>query len=636
MNRMRVFWRATWLALLSTLFLQATAGAASYRFHVRSMQLDAYITEDASVWLEYRIDFANQSGAHVIDIVDVGLPHSGYQTSSMEASVDGKPVRRIRPSEYVNVGVECHLGVGAIRGGQTGMFEFACRMPDMVYSDTTDAQYASFQIRPTWFDPELQFGTTQLKVAVHLPPDVKPEEVRFQQEKQRYAGLAEWGEGAEKHTVAYWESPQMTLSKHNPKFSLSFPRRVMKHVIEKSKTELLLEWFDDNQQLKVISAVALFGLLGFFFYRFSRGTGCVLFLISAGMLLVAIISGPAMHLLCWPGLIGLVALNELYLRNRKPPSYLPAMATVEGGGIKRGLTAPQAAILLEEPLGKILTMVVFGLLKKRVVQLTSEDPASVTVESDYVCPRKQRRQRAAKNGIVLHDYEHPFIDRLQTHQGAIEKCDLNEALGNLIKSTVKRMQGFDLRRTRDYYQRIVKRAWKDASSIGQIEQRDVVVDRNFEWMMMEDDWADLFDVWRRGGYIYYPRWTRPGWPTGSGSRPSGGGATATGGATTTGGRGAAPSGGSSPSFGEVAGSFIGWTENTAGRMARAIEPSSLGIDLPSGASIDLSGIDTATGNFFEALAEASANSGGGGGGGGGCACACAGCACACACAGGGR
>jgi len=44
--------------------------------------------------------------------------------------------------------------------------------------------------------------------------------------------------------------------------------------------------------------------------------------------------------------------------------YLPPKISIEGKGIKRGLTAVEAGILLEEPLDKILTMILFGLIKK--------------------------------------------------------------------------------------------------------------------------------------------------------------------------------------------------------------------------------------------------------------------------------
>ena len=623
------------LALCVSAASPTPVAAQDYQFEIPEMTLDVFVQPDASARLEYKMVFKNRPGAHAIDIVDVGLPHSGYRISNMEASVDGRKVHRIRRSEYIDIGVECHLRAATIRAGETGTFLFSCVMPNMVYQDTTDGEYASLQIRPTWFDRRFHRGTTNLKVALHVPPGVEAEEMRYQQEKQRYAGLAKFGEGDETHAVAFWESPEHTLSEGNPKFSISFPRRVMQRVVEKSKLELLLEWFDANQELKVISGAGLVALFLIGYYRFAGATGCVPFFLLLAMLGLAIVSGPGPHLLCWPLGVSMFGLNEWFRSMRKDDGYLPAMATVEGGGIKRGLTAPQAAVLLEQPLGRVLTMVIFGMLKKELVTLVSEAPITVEVDSKYRCPRKERRKQAAKNGVVLHDYDQAFLDILQQHRGPVEECDLNAAMGGLVKSVGERMKGFDLERTREYYRRIVKRAWKDAGSIGEIEQRDQVVERNFEWMMMDPDWTDLFDVWRRRGYTYRPRWSRRvRFPTtgGTGSTPtvpSGGG----GGGTPTSGSGGGS--GSAPTLSEVAGSFVGWAENTAGNLAGSIEPNSMGLNLPGGAVVDLSGVDRVTGDFFEALAEASKSSGGGGGG-GGCACACAGCACACACAGGGR
>jgi hypothetical protein len=576
------------------------------------MKLQVFLLEDAAARLEYDITFRNDWRGDPIDVVDIGLPHQRYSISNMSASIEGHALRGIRKSTYIGVGVEVPLGRYAIGPGERGTFKFQCTMPEMVFSDTTNKEFASFQIRPTWFDPNSQTGTTRLQVAIHLPPGITADEVRFQDKRQRYNELAYWGEGDQKHSVAIWESPEHSLSEQNPKFALSFPRRVMKRVITKSGWDLLLEWFGNRKDVQLTSGLSLVAGWAFLFFRFSHGTGCVVFVILAAALAATMLHSPALHLLTWPVTIGLIALNEWYLRRRKE-GYLPAMATVEGGGIKRGLTAPQAGVLLEMPLGKILTMVVFGLLKKRVVRLTSVRPPAVEVEKEFRTTRKQRLERSARRGIVLHDYEHPFLDRLQTHAGAVKECDLNEALGKLVQSVADRMKGFDLQRTREYYRRLIQRAWKEAESIGQLRQRDQVVERNFEWMMMDPDWIEVFEDWGRRGYDYRPTWSWGG-SSPQAPRPS-------------------PTPGSSPTLSEVAGSFAGWTENTASQLARAINPAAMGLDLPSGSGVlDLSGVDRLAADVFDALAS----SRGGGGGGGGCACACAGCACACACAGGGR
>ena len=597
------------------LVLAGSAVAQNYRFQVQEMDLQVYVQPDASARLEYKIVFLNQSGAHAIDVVDVGLPHRKYSISNMSASIDGEALSTIRKSEYIDVGVEVHLDGRQIPAGGQGTFRFKATMPDMVYQDTTDQSCASLQMIPMWFDPKLQLGPTHLKIAVHFPVSVAPEEVTFHNENTRYHNLVLYGDGDEKHAVAVWDWPQQALSSANPKVGVSFPKRSMQRVVTISALGLLVKWFEENPEMQMCSGAAMGILFLFIFFRFSHGTGWVLGLLLLGGLVFLMFRSPGLHLFAWLPMIGLCVWNEWGLSHRKS-SYLPALATVEGGGIKRGLTAPQAAVLLELPLGKVLTLVVFGLLKKGLVTMTSADPLTVEVVPAFHAPRKLRKKAASKAGIVVHNYEHPFLDKLMASKKIpVGKMEMQGPLKSLVVATAGRMKGFDLSDSTEYYQRIVQRAWREAETIGEIDQRTETVDRNIDWMMMDPHWDDRFDHWESRGYHYYPHWASS--HGGGASLPSPAPTPAT----------------SNTSFGEVAASFTGWAENTSSGLVSAIEPGSLGIQT-SGGIVDLSGLDRVTADVFAAIAEAAESSGSGGGGGGGCACA--GCACACACAGGGR
>jgi len=607
--------RSAAVMLCALLLAPSTLPGQTYRFQVTEMDVQLHVQPDASLRLQYRIVFANQPGAAAIDVVDIGLPHGGYVLGNMSARRDGTPARAIRRSEYIDVGVEIDLAGHPIGPGQTGTVEFECVMPDMVYLDTTDAERAGLQFRPTWFDPLLQVGTTRLRVAVHLLPGVTAEEVRYHDESMRYDQLARYGGGSEQHLVAVWEWPAWQLGPDNPKLGISFPRRGMQRVVRTSAVGLLVKWFRERPGLQFGSGVTLCGGLAVLFFRFSHGTGWILFVLLCGAMAIVMLSSPGLHLLLWPLLLGLIGCNEWYLRRRRS-GYLPAMATVEGGGIKRGLTAPQAAVLLEMPLGQVATLVLFGLLRKGVLQLRDDDPPQVEVVEPFRSGPPARRAAAAQRGIVLHDYEHPFLDQLAV-SGSIDACNLAEPLQQLITSVVERMQGFDDSDTREYYRRIVARAWTEAESIKAVAQRAQTVERNIDWMILRPDWETVFREWGRRGYRYEPDWSRP--VPAPGGPPRGAPTPTTPTTSRTG-------------LGEVASSFAGWAENFSGRLASAVEPLTLGIPTRRGV-VDLSGVDRVTADVFTALAE---SSGGGGGGSGGCACACAGCACACACAGGGR
>jgi hypothetical protein len=608
----------------------APALAQTYNFGVPELRLQAYVQPDASARLVYDITFQNYGSP--IDIVDIGLPHEDYDIDTMTASIDGVPLNDIRTSEYIDIGVEIHLGNQAIPNGQRGTLHFEATMPDMVYEDTTDRSNASFQITPTWFDKEAVRGQSTIRVAVHLPEGVEPDEAKYQNEPFTVKAIFE------DHTVVAWEWENVPATQPYL-VGVSFPQDVMTRVIKMSFIDLVTKWLEDNPQARFFLGLAGFALFAFLFFRFSGGTGLSVFAVLAGGLIFLFVVSILSPLLVIPALIVLIILNETTLKNRKK-GYLPPIAQTEGGGIKRGLTAPEAAVLLEMPLNKILTLVLFGLLEKNVVELVKQDPLTVRVaepfrtwdNADYresLKERRKARRRAAQDqGTAIHNYEDAFLDQLERNPDKpVNQINFTEPVERLIKATAEKMKAFDLSDTKDYYRRVIDRAMKQAETIGEVEQQEQYLDKYLPWVMMNDNYPTVLN---RGGYHYWPTWARPvrrrtigsgGGRSGAGSRGRAGGRPASGGRT---------------SFGDVAASFSGWAESTMGGMAAAILPNAMNMPTTKGGFVNLSGVDRVTGDVFEALAKASSSGSGGGGGGSSCACACAGCACACACAGGGR
>jgi hypothetical protein len=604
--------------------------AQNYSFSVPEMRMEVFINPDASVDIEYDITFANSNFASPIDIVDIGTPHDDYDIDAFRASINGVQLSDIRPSTYIDTGVEIHLGSQAIPAGETGTLHVEFTMPDMVYQDLTDRDFASLQITPTWFDDDLVRGTTDLQIAIHVPEGIEAEDVLYQNEpftqKATYEG----------HIVGYWRWPDTRLTGPH-RVGISFPQSAVDRVVQMTIVELMVKWLRDNPNVRFILGAILFGLFSFLYFRFSGGTGFVLYLLLGGGLLWLMVISPLLHLLLFPVMVLLIILNEATLRKRRK-TYLPPIAQVEGGGIKRGLTAPEAAVLLEKPLNEVLTLVIFGLLAKGIVRQVEDDPLKVEVVEDFRSLKQTNvtgnanrlkfyRRVAQGRGTVVHRYELPFLYLLERNPDkAVKKIDFTKAMEGLIEQTAAKMKNFDLSDTRDYYQRVVDRAWKKAQSIGEIPAREEFLDKHLPWVMMNKQYPTVLRS--PGGYSYWPTWMRrtPRARSSQGGRVSVG-SSKSGGRTGVGGR---------TSLADVGASFSGWAENTMGGLAGAILPAGLGGGVArSGGVLDLSGVDRTTGDIFEAFMEASSSSGGGGGG-SGCACACAGCACACACAGGGR
>ena len=605
--------------------LAADAQAQSYWFGVPEVEMVVRIRPDASAQIEYAFRFANEPGAHAIDIVDVGMPTDDYDLNTMTAWANGDLGPTIQHSTYVTPGVEIHLGRHTIHAGNEGEVKLRFTHPDLVFNDTTDSDLASFQITPTWFGSQYVTGTTDLKLLIFLPEGVAPDDVLHQGQRE-FANKAITDEGTA--VLFRWERTTFT---HAHTVGISFPIASMDRVVRISKWALLVQAVDGSSTTKAWMTLLVLALMTFTFFRFSGGTGFVVYVFALGATAFAVLSSAEILLLSLPVAIALPIANEVLLRKRKS-RYLPPIAEIEGGGIKRGLTAPEAAVLLEEPLGKVLTLVVFGMLKKELLAQTSASPLIVEVVGRYDMARLakkkrpyERRTRARKNGIALRPYEEEFLQRIEqaTKGVPLRDLDFSPELKLMVEMTADRLSGFDLSDTKDYYRSIIDRALREAESAVDLEAGPTeAMDRNLEWLLLRDGVGDLFDRTH-----YRPPWHRHH------HHDHGGGISLPDAAPSPDGGG----GGWSPTLGDAAASYAGWAENTFGDLAGAILPGEVGAK--GGGFMDLSGVDRVTGDILEAMAENSGSGGGGGysgGGGSSCACACAGCACACACAGGGR
>ncbi len=550
------------LALLVLLMLTLSLGgpvyAQNYNFAVPEMLMQVFVQSDSSARIIYDITFENYGSA--IDIVDIGTPHSGYDISNMSASINGVALTDIRKSEYVNPGVEVHLAGNAIPSGGRGTLHFEMTMPEMIFTDTTNKENASLQITPTWFDSSLVRGTGTIEIRITMLEGIQLDEVLYQEVPFTDKGTENG------RVVTVWRYENVSATKEY-RVGVSFPQRGLTNITEVTTWDLFMRW------------------LG----QFSG----VIFEIVGGCLPLA-----------FPIFIFWIIVRAFIKAGK--PNYLPPIAQVEGGGIKRGLTAPEAAVILEMPLNKVLALVIFGLLEKGLVRKAEgtgslTEPLTVEIADAYRTDledadarAKYRRSVAQQQGTVIHNYEDAFLDLIQkSPDKPAKRLNVVKPMENLVKIAAAKMQGFDLSDTQDYYRRVIDRAMEQAAALGDIQQREQYLDKYAPWVMLDKNYGRVMTV---GSYNYWPIWARP-------TRPiAAAGAAAVKPVSASSGRPA-------PKFGDVASSFAGWAETTMGGMAAAIMPTAL--QKPSSSS---------SGGGFHSS----------------CACACAGCACACACAGGGR
>jgi len=279
--------------------------------------------------------------------------------------------------------------------------------------------------------------------------------------------------------------------------------------------------------------------------------------------------------------------------------YLPPSMKVEGVGIKRGLTAVEAAILLETPLNKVMTMILFGLLKKGAVTVLNDNPLKI------------RPNQPLPEGLQA--YETAFIEAIKS-DGTLSQKKLRDMTVALIKEVNNKMKGFSRKETVAYYKDIVNRAWQQVESAETPEVKSQRFDENMEWTMLDEHFDRRTQQTFSTGPVFVPLWMgyhRPmarayNIPTPSASRPSGG---------TSMGRIQLPQ---LPGSSFAAG-IVGGITGTASRIVG-----------------NLTGFTSSVTEVTNPEPKTSSSGRRYGGGGHSCACACACAGCACACAGGGR
>lgn len=553
------------LLLLSILLLvQPSLGVSAqvYYFQVEKLIADVYWESDGTVRVEYEIFFYNDPSADRMEYIDIGVPTSSYSLSSISATIDGIPITNIESSPYVSPGVALGLGANAIPPGSRAVVRVSISgVRNALYFGDEEA-YASALFSPNWFDREYVYGSTALTVRYHLPPGVLPEEPRWHESPSGWPQDAP-ATGLDSNGRIVYEWSNSNANGYTAYvFGASFPSQyVPEQVLQTERPEI-------GTRLDAGELIPLFCFGGFFLIA-------IFFVV-----------------------IGLTSAN------RRKLDYLPPKISIEGHGIKRGLTAVDAAILLETDLDRVFTMVLFSVIKKGAVKVVEEEPLKI----EKLTPQPEG----------LRAYETGFVKAMLKSDKKVRSRKLQDVAISLVKSVQKKMKGFSLKETKAYYRSIVKQAWNQVETAETPEVRSERFAESLEWSMLDRDFNGRTQRVFRSGPVFVPIWWgnyRPSTVTSGGGRAVGTTPTSV----------SVSHSRSSPlptlPGSDFAANIVGGIESTAGNIVSNIS--------------DFTGRVTKTTN----PPPPPSSRGGGGrsfGGGSSCACACACAGCACACAGGGR
>ena len=548
------------LVLILAFSLATSALAQSYSFRLDKEVVNVYWNADGTMSLDYVFTFTNQPGAHVIDFVDVGLPNDNYVYNTINADVNGAPVAISTDYQGSGSGIAVDLGSHAIQPGQTGTVHvFIGQISDVIYPDDNDENYASAVFSPTWFGSEFVVGDTDLTVTFHLPPDIKPEEPRWHSAPSGFPAEPQTGLDSQGRVTYTWSNPNASGARQYT-FGASFPKTYVP-----ATSIVTPPAFNFGEA--IASFVAACAPIAFF---------CFFALIFFGVPVLTFIGN-----------------------QRRKLQYMSPKIAIEGHGIKRGLTAVEAAILMGQPLDKVMTMILFGVVKKNAATVIDRDPLQVEVTSPMPAG--------------LHEYEQNFLKALKETDPKTRRNLLQEMTVKLVRSVSEKMKGFSRKETIEYYRRIMETAWEQVQKANTPEVQREFFEQQLEWTMLDRDYDDRS---RRvfHGPVFIPHWWGrydPTYRTGPISTPGGGGVSAP----------SQPSGSGRTSLpgAEFAASVVGGVQTFSQKVIGNVQDFTSRVTNVTNPPPK----PTSSGQSYS-------------GGSRGCACACACAGCACACAGGGR
>jgi len=564
------WWR--WLSILMVVVMLGSiitpAMAQEYLFRVEQQQIEVLVNDDGTVSLYYTINFYCEPGAHVIDYVDIGMPNSSYELRSVSAEVDGKVITDITNSTYVVPGITLGLGSNSIQPGQRGkVYMVVGTVRDMLYKSDIEADvpYASFQFSPSWFGSQYVNGSTDMTVMLFLPKGMTSEQPYYFT-PDRWPGNSEPDEsGFDTDGRVYYKWHSTDANAYTQyTFGAAFPASLV----------------PDNMVLSAapINTGGSGGGINFDFEDLCPLTFCLGFL----------------------GLMGFSIYGATIGAKKRKLQYLPPKISVEGNGIKRGLTAVEAALVMEQPLDRILTMILFSVIKKDAASVVSKEPLQI--------------KPADTLPETLHDYEKQFLAAFAQTTKPAQRKELQDMVIALVRTVSEKMKGFSRKETIAYYTDIMRRAWEQVQTAATPEMKAQLFDDNLDWTMLDKQFPDRTrEIFSGPMVIPSPSWWGRYDPTFS--RPT-----------------ASSRGFEMPSAGSSTSSrpSLPGSDFAAG-MVRGVEGFAAGI------IGDITGFTGGVTNRTNPPPPPSTRTGGSSGGGGhSCACACACAGCACACAGGGR
>lgn len=437
--------------ILVITFLIPYSASADYSFEIPEAQTTVQIESDGSmtVFVEYKIKNLGQK----LDYIDIGLPNNNYSLSDIQVTLNGEQNSSIKvvKADYeatgLRYGISLEMGAASIPSGESAVVDvWIPNLKQNLFEASSETineetvEFAGFQFSPNYFNSKFTSGTTKYSFIIVFPLGVED-------------------------GYAYYYSPEKWAGEEKPEAWLDEDDCVV------------YEWYSEKADMhtaytfggKFIKS-ALTSTANITKSSGGEGTASSIITWESVIITLSCILIPVILIIAAVKKI-IKSGSETTKKNSK--NYFPPQVKTDGEGIKRGLTAVEAAVLLEIDLDRVISMILYGLAKKNVLEVKSMDPLDVEI----VDPLPEE----------LNEYELNFIDALKESNKSRQTSKMRDAMHRLILSVSKKVEGFSLAETKEYYKSICEKAWSQVEAAETPELKSELLGENFGWAMLEDD-----------------------------------------------------------------------------------------------------------------------------------------------------
>jgi len=402
------------------LFVFVSSANAQRTYVLNQEWVQVWINQDTSIDLFYNVSITLVSGDKISWVL-IGQPRGGFTITSAYDQY-GHNLTAVDVSSGSDFKVNITLST-PLFAEQTVWFTLMTNVPHMIWEDTKNAGNVGMQFTPTWWTEAVVYD---LRILVVLPPDVPLSQVKTTEVLWNGTSFVEG------RNATYWEKTNLPVGRQYP-VGVSFP----KQYVQKYDTQ---------------------------------PTGLVAFFQQYGTALLV-------------GASFLIIIGAIVVIARKKSYQLPKMS-METLGIRRGLTAVEASYLLDLPPAKIVTEILYSLLKKRAVWVESVTP-SVKLKVIQKLEGGDGTPEPAES--ALRYYEIDFLGAVRT-DGRLDEEKLAKTVMYVRDAVEEKLRGFCRRDTVDYYRSIADKAWEQVQQAGTPELASKVFDEQLLWLLLHPDY----------------------------------------------------------------------------------------------------------------------------------------------------